>query len=117
MERRKNMSKKNKRPIETDDEFHRSCSTADQEKNCSGDSDAKSGCCDAGNNEKFMPACMEKCKYFVMVPVVLGIILLLLGIFLSPSVIVALWIIGASLILGMGVLGLLASRFMTVGLC
>ena len=41
----------------------------------------------------------------------------LLGSFLNPAVIVALWIIGASLILGMGVLGLLASRFMTVGLC
>jgi len=111
------MSKENKCPIEMDDEFHTSCSAADRGKSCSSDPNTKSGCCDAGNREKPMLACMEKCKYFVLVPVVLGIILLLLGIFLSPSVIVALWIIGASLILGMGVLGLLASRFMTVGLC
>jgi len=111
------MSKENKCPIEMDDEFHTSCSAADRGKYYSSDPDTKSGCCDAGNREKFMPACMKKCKYFVMIPVVLGIILLLLGIFLSPSVIVALWIIGASLILGMGVLGLLTSRFMTVGRC
>jgi hypothetical protein len=87
------MSKEKKCPIEMDDEFHTSCSVADREKNCSCDPDTKSGCCDAGNRENFMPACMEKCKYFIMIPVVFGVILLLLGVFLSPSVIVALWII------------------------
>jgi hypothetical protein len=74
--------------------------------------DAMHACCGAAKGETPMAACMEHCRYFFVVPLVLGTILLLLGILLSPAVIVALWMIGASLVLLMGVLGFFASRFM-----
>jgi hypothetical protein len=84
-------------------------STPNQEGKCADGADESAMSCKT--------AMMDKCKHFALVPLVLGVVLLLFGLFLSPAVIVALWMIAASLILIIGVLGLVMTRNLTGGCC
>jgi hypothetical protein len=54
-----------------------------------------------------MERCMEGCRWFPLVPVVIGVLLVLLGYYLDPAVTRVLWMILAGLLILMGTFGLL----------
>lgn len=79
----------------------------------------RAGCCpDIGNADSgrfsgaemphAMARCFSSCRYFLLFPAILGIIFLILGYYLSPEVIRAWWMIGAGMVAGMALLGVLA---------
>ncbi len=92
---------------------------------CCGPEQRAECCPDIGNadssrfNGAEMPHAMAKCgnycRYFLLFPAILGIIFLVLGYYLSPEVIRALWMIGAGMVAGMALLGVLAARRMATG--
>ena len=85
-----------------------------------GEEKAEFGCCgiscciprgDSGRGEQMdtgnlMASCAAACRWFPLVPVVLGAVFLLLGYYLAPEVIRALWIVAAAVAVAMGLLGL-----------
>ncbi|MFC1765272.1 hypothetical protein ACFL6U_24770 [Planctomycetota bacterium] len=65
--------------------------------------------------QQAMAKCFSCCRYFILVPIILGITFLLFGYYLSPDVIRALWMIGAGMAVGMGLFGALAMRRFATG--
>ena len=57
-----------------------------------------------------MKKCMNGCRWFPLIPVVLGITFLLLGTFLNPEIIRIGWMIAAGFMILMGVLCLVMIR-------
>lgn len=97
---------------------------------------AQPGCCgmscciprgDRGSGERtdmrdMMASCATHCRWFPLVPVVLGALFLLLGFCLAPEVIRGLWIVTAAVTIATGLLGLvimgrMATRFRNTGCC
>jgi hypothetical protein len=68
-------------------------------------------CCkDFGKSDKchtMMAKCAKLCRWFPIIPVILGIALLLLGYYLNPEITRILWMAGAIVVTSMGVLGLI----------
>lgn len=92
-----------------DDSWH--CCGPKQWKKCCPDIGRSGpGCFSGAGMPNAMTRCFSRCWYFFLFPVVLGTIFLLLGYFLGPEVTRALWMIGAGLIVVMGLFGLLAMR-------
>ena len=56
-----------------------------------------------------MSKCMTVCRWFPLIPVVLGTALLLLGYYLDAEMTRVLWMLAAGFVAAMGVLGLLAA--------
>ncbi len=54
-----------------------------------------------------MGECMKRCRWFPLIPVVLGILLLLLGYYLNAEITRILWMIAAGFVILMGTFGLL----------
>jgi hypothetical protein len=77
-------------------------------------------CSDVGNEEpgrfggadmsSAMAMCFNRCRVFLLFPVILGTAFLLLGYFLSPEVIRVLWMIAAGLMASMALFGAIAMR-------
>ena len=85
------------------------CCRPEECKECCPDNDkAVSGCCGGGEEPDGTGKCFSKCRYFPLVPVIMGTVFLLLGYFLSPEATRVLWMVGAGLIMGMGLFGLIA---------
>ena len=85
------------------------CCGPEERKECCPDNDkAGPGCCGGGEKPDGMGKCFSKCRYFPLVPVIMGSVFLLLGYFLSPEATRALWMVGAGLIVGMGLICLVA---------
>ncbi len=59
-----------------------------------------------------MAECMKKCRWFPLIPVVIGVLFMLLGVYLDVEVTRVLWMIFAGLITFMGILGLGMMRAM-----
>ncbi|MHC4154653.1 MAG: hypothetical protein ACYST6_06995 [Planctomycetota bacterium] len=59
-----------------------------------------------------MGRCMKGCRWFPLIPVVLGIALLVLGYYLDAEVTRILWMVGAGLVILMGTLGAVMMRLM-----
>ena len=53
-----------------------------------------------------MSKCMTGCRWFPLIPVILGIALIMLGYFLNAEVIRIIWMISSGFVLVLGVLGL-----------
>ncbi len=71
-------------------------------------------CCCFGSKEwpDAMARCFSFCRYFLLFPVLLGILFLTLGYILGPEVIRPIWMVGAGILAGIGLLAFLAmSRF------
>lgn len=60
--------------------------------------------------QQAMGRCFSCCRYFLLFPVILGIGFLLLGWYLSPEAVRALWMVGAGLIACMGLFCAVAMR-------
>ena len=56
-----------------------------------------------------MSKCMTGCRWFPLIPVILGIALIMLGYFLNAEVIRIIWMITSGFVLVLGVLGLLVA--------
>ena len=54
-----------------------------------------------------MPDCMKRCRWFPIIPVILGITLLLLGYYLDAEITRILWMIAAAFVILMGTFALL----------
>ena len=64
-------------------------------------------CYGTQTSRKTMPDChkgMKACRWFPLVPIMLGIALLLLGYFLNPEITRVLWMVAAGFVSLMGVL-------------
>ena len=83
---------------------------------------SKMSCCGIQDNNEMMPdccksiaddhcsttnKCMKGCRWFPIIPVVLGVTLFLLAYFISPEITRILWMIAAGLAVLMGTFGLL----------
>jgi hypothetical protein len=68
-------------------------------------------CCasegEAGDCRSMMSKCMKGCRWFPLIPVILGIFLFVLGYCLDPRVTRVLWMAGATLAVLMGLFCLL----------
>ena len=68
--------------------------------------DAMAECCDGmsglGDCTSIMTECMKRCKWFLLIPLVIGIFLLLLGYVLDAEVVRILWMtaIGSAILMG-----------------
>ncbi len=73
--------------------------------------EAMAGCCGgmsgSGDSRSMMTGCMKMCRWFPIVPVILGIVLLLLGYYLDASIIRILWMITAGFVAVLGTFGLI----------
>jgi len=81
-----------------------------------------SDCCKSigedDNCRSMMNKCMEACRWFPFVPVVLGIALLMLGYFLNPEITRILWMIAAGSVAMMGVFGfVMMSKMKQIARC
>ena len=69
------------------------------------------GCCksffETHDCSSMMANCATMCRWFPLLPVILGITLLLLGYYLDPSITRVLWMSAAGFVALMGVLGLI----------
>ena len=69
--------------------------------------EAISGCCEGmsgpGDCRSMMAECMRKCRWFLLIPVILGILLLVIGYFLDAEVTKVLWMTAAGFVIVMGV--------------
>lgn len=74
---------------------------------CQGPTESDGGC------SSMMNECMKRCRYFPLIPVILGTGLLLLGYFLDPRVTRVLWIILSGLIILLGIFGFVMMNMMT----
>ncbi|MHC4395796.1 MAG: hypothetical protein ACYS1A_09085 [Planctomycetota bacterium] len=61
----------------------------------------------ADDPHSMMSKCMKGCRWFPLVPVILGIALLLLGYYLDAQITRILWMIAAGFIVLMGTFGIL----------
>jgi hypothetical protein len=77
--------------------------------------EAMAKCCEGmsgqGDSRSIMAGCMKMCRWFPLVPVILGIALFLLGYYLDPSITRILWMLVAGLVILMG-----ASAFLMMSL-
>jgi hypothetical protein len=64
-----------------------------------------------------MAGCMKMCRWFPLVPVILGITLLLLGYYLDASITRVLWMFAAGFIALLGFLGLILAEKMKKMCC
>lgn len=55
------------------------------------------------NRRSMMNKCMKRCRWFLLVPVALGIAFLMLGYFLNPEITRILWMIAAGFVILMGI--------------
>ncbi|MHC4656452.1 MAG: hypothetical protein ACYS91_15775 [Planctomycetota bacterium] len=83
-----------------------------EEKCCESTGDSKMAeCCESmggdGDCRSRMGECMMECRWFPLIPVVLGILLLLLGYYLNTEITRILWMIAAGFVILMGTFGLL----------
>ncbi len=65
-------------------------------------------CCESAGGDDYhskMGDCMKKCRWFPLVPVILGVVLLLLGYYLNAEVTRMLWMIAAGLVVLAGTFG------------
>ena len=73
--------------------------------------EAMAECCEGmsgrGDGRTMMAECMRKCRWFLLIPVIIGILLLLLGYFLDVEVTRILWMTAAGLVILMGAFGFL----------
>ena len=60
-----------------------------------------------GDGRTMMAECMRKCRWFLLIPVIIGILLLLLGYVLDAEVTRILWMTAAGLVILMGTFGFL----------
>ncbi|MHC4642998.1 MAG: hypothetical protein ACYS32_15255 [Planctomycetota bacterium] len=60
-----------------------------------------------------MSECMKGCKWFPLIPVVLGILLLLLGYYLNAEITRILWMVAAGFVIVMGTFGLVMMAMIT----
>jgi len=60
-----------------------------------------------GDCRSMMAECMRKCRWFLLIPVIIGILLLLLGYILDAEVTRILWMTAAGLVILMGAFGFL----------
>ena len=60
-----------------------------------------------GDSRSMMAGCMKMCRWFPLVPVILGIILFVLGYYLDASIIRVLWMLFAGFVAVMGTFGLI----------
>ena len=76
-----------------------------------GTSEAMAECCEGmsgqGDCRSMMAECMRRCRWFLLIPVIIGILLLLLGYFLDVEVTRILWMTAAGLVILMGAFGFL----------
>jgi hypothetical protein len=72
---------------------------------------------ETGDVSSMMDRCMTMCRWFPLVPVVLGISLLLLGYYLDASITRVLWMFGAGFIALLGILGLILAGSMKKMCC
>jgi len=76
-----------------------------------GMSDFFSQCCDGMSGPRdcgsMMAECMKKCRWFLLIPVLMGAVFLLLGYFLDAEATRTLWMAAAGLVILMGFLGFL----------
>lgn len=63
-----------------------------------------------GDCKSMMAECMRKCRWFLLIPVIIGILLLLLGYVLDAEVTRILWMATAGLVVFMGAFGFLMMR-------
>jgi hypothetical protein len=72
---------------------------------------AMAECCEGmsgpGDCSSMMAKCMRKCRWFLLIPVITGILLLLLGYVLDAEVTRILWMTAAGLVILMGAFGFL----------
>ncbi|MHC4111198.1 MAG: hypothetical protein ACYSUY_08985 [Planctomycetota bacterium] len=71
---------------------------------------ARECCTNAGGSfdcRSMMRECMKGCRWFPLIPVVLGILLLLLGYYLNAEITRILWMAAAGFVILMGIFGLL----------
>jgi hypothetical protein len=73
--------------------------------------EAMAGCCGSmsgsGDSRSMMAGCMKMCRWFPLVPVVIGTALFLLGYYLDASIIRVLWMIFAGFVAVLGTFGLI----------
>ena len=73
--------------------------------------EAMAGCCGGmsgpGDGRAMMAECMRKCRWFLLIPVIIGVLLLLLGYVLDAEVTRVLWMTAAGLVILMGAFGFL----------
>jgi hypothetical protein len=92
------------------------CETMDWKACCSSDADRSEGSGWSGEGmPRFMGKCFSACRYFPLVPVIMGAGFLALGYFLSPEAVRVLWMVGAGIIVVMGLLGLLIAGRIAAG--
>ena len=72
---------------------------------------AMAKCCEGmsgqGDCRSMMAECMRKCRWFLLIPVIIGVLLLLLGYVLDAEVTRVLWMTAAGLVILMGAFGFL----------
>ena len=83
-------------------------------KSCSGGSgmfEVMAECCKGmsgpGDSRSMMAGCMKMCRWFPLIPVIIGVLFLLLGYFLNAEVTRILWMTAAGLVILMGAFGFL----------
>ncbi|MFC1794673.1 hypothetical protein ACFL3Q_13915 [Planctomycetota bacterium] len=68
-------------------------------------------CCEGmsgpGDSRSMMAGCMKMCRWFPLIPVILGIAFLLLGYYLDASITRVLWMLFAGFVALMGIFGLI----------
>ena len=80
---------------------------------CPGMGNANSSSCNGMEMPRAMARCFRSCRYFLLFPVILGIIFLVYGYYLSPEASRALWMMGAGMVAAMALFGVLVARRMT----
>lgn len=68
------------------------------------------GCFSSQEWPDAMARCFSFCRYFMLVPVILGTVFLLIGYTLSPETIRIFWMIGATVLAGLGLLAVLVMQ-------
>ena len=61
------------------------------------------GMSEAGNCRSMMAQCMKGCRWFPLIPVILGISLFLLGYYLDAEITRILWMVAAGFVILMGI--------------
>ena len=65
-----------------------------------------------GEMGRMMQACMRKCRWCPLIPVLLGVVLFLLGYFLEAEVVQILWLFFSGLIVFFGLIALIIMNLM-----
>lgn len=99
----------NKEKTNSENEFAERC----RDTSCCGPGmfEAMAGCCGGvskpGDSRSLMAGCMKMCRWFPLIPVVLGILLLLLGYYMDAETTRILWMVAAGFLILMGMFCLL----------